>query len=200
MIYIGRLEISESGAEGSQIEVTASTEIGFLLTKATLYTAETYKNVVDGIDITSLLSGIPVESFTIKPSDLNQTGVKLKGLYLIEFESNEPVTPTYEAKLTAATANLVSYFDCLVDLTILSNFSGCEEVSEDCEACKDFSGVSSLLDSVGASLKLSRFDVAARTVLELKDICESCSSCPSKESKLVAGTGYKTISNGIVLI
>lgn len=151
------------------ITVVLDAGVGNLITGATLWTEATYKDPNNGVDLSSLLSGISNdESFTITTAI---AGVdSFEGIYFGEFTSNQP-----DAAIVA-TAPMAKYYAVMAKLLA--------EVDLSCLNCNENFQNALLLDlyveSMKNALQLGRFQDAItfldRVNLYTSTSCDSCDS------------------------
>lgn len=168
------------------ISVVLDAGAGNLITGATLWTESTYKDPNNGIDLSSLLSGVDNnESFTISST---MVGIdSFEGLYFGEFTSNEP-----DAAIVA-TAPLAKYYSAMAKILA--------EVDLSCLSCNENFQNALLLDlyveSMKNAIQLGRFQDAI-TFLERVNLFTSisCDSCDSLDP--VVSSAGNIVSIGVI--
>ena len=201
MVNINSLRI-DSFAENILVDV--STAVGQLITTVRVWKSDEYKTS-NFVDVSDLLSGTSeVENFTIPAERLGLSYIS--GLYMIEFISDEVISPDECCNSNNATgviANFVQYEECILNKVMAAKIDNCKQlVVQDCEDCGDYLLYSSMfLTSLYAAVKNGFYNEANVIIKQLDEMCEICDTCPAYgNTEIVNGTGYATINNSVILV
>lgn len=190
------------------IVVDVSTTVGHHITKVLLWTMDTFKDYSKALDFSFLLDGTTnQENFFITANQIDPDSNSLGGIFFLEFTSDEdPFECLDNSNMNVAVvANTVPYQECLLNKVLSTQIAACDEKQDECIECQEKSQdvryVSTLLRTLDIAIRFGYLEETIKIFKELNKVCEICHDCPDFGSTdLVAGYGYGTVDNSIILV
>jgi hypothetical protein len=190
MININILRFNE---DFDNIDVSVSTTPGNKIVKVLFWTADTFKNYTEAIDLSYLLSGIDeTEDFSVPLSAVNVD--EFNDLFFLEFYSDDSESNYYSDchiinQITGVVGNLTKYHDCLIDKVLsididncsIANDVKCSEVVDKCD--NNIYYLNALLNNVYRALKCGYFDEAVKLLNKIKEMTDDCCNCCDCENE-----------------
>lgn len=202
MIQINTFKIDETGLN-LLLDVTSNE--GSNIESILIWNDRTFKEYEKAVDMSFNIVGEDNnEAFSMSAEDFDVT--KFTGIWFVEIRSNERVSIEDASETNVAlgiTANLLPYWECVLDNVLLTDFEGCTPtLEEDCEDCVErLFYVNTLVESVSRAIQAGFYNEAIEIIKTLDDICEVCSDCPDYEdTSLIGGAGFGVINNSIVIL
>lgn len=205
MITINKFQINSTE---TAIDVKVTTDTGFTITSALVWTDETFKDYSKAIDVSSLLSQTTnTEVFSIPATMLNET--RLTGIYFIEFESNSTIEEECSEcdNPLGVAASLLCFQECLLNKVLKYNV--CDPCSCDDMIC-DIANTHLIFSALIKALEFGYYGEAVDLLADLKILCDcetgceecssGCSDCgtlPTPSFK--SGLNYGTLNNTLIL-
>ena len=212
MITINTLAISADMTEIS-VDVSISPNGGFY--QVLFYTKDTFKEVTQAIDITSLLGTIAPDTnevFTITAADVGLD--KFLGAFWVEFFGQQGCTPVADGEggfilpdpgaddcdgtketLVGAVANIIGYKECALDKALSMQIT-------DCDTKNDLNAyaISALIDAFDLAFTRGYTEDSIKVLNRLDALCRTCVNCPDYgDTVLVNGGSYQTSNNSIIV-
>lgn len=191
MINITSLRISKDVKE---INLEANTTTGHKITKLLVWKAEAFRSYTESIDLSSKISGLTeFESIQITEGDL---GGKIQGLYYVEITSDEDI----DSIILGTVANLLPYYECLLNKTLEISTYMCKLVKKNCDDCeKKVLYINTLLTTLEAAIMIESKKESVSIASALDILCAICISCPSYPSDIeINGQGFGVENNVII--
>lgn len=158
-----------------------------------------------GVDITNLSPAVSdsnnIFSFEIDSQDFGLD--KFCGIFYMQSTVRIiDEDSMFEVTSTGLVANIIKYYDCLLDKTLKLKLEGCKQVKNECKDCdEDVFYIGSLISSLRFSIVKMMKEESDFIVNSLEKYCDSCGSCnESSEVKAINGYHYGTEDNKIVLL
>lgn len=181
------------GNNGLSLNIDVETTVGYNITKARLWTEETYRDEVQAKNLNFKLEQINnKEVFVVQAQELSLQS--FSGIYFLEFITNAPDEANCDSCSNVArviVSNLDQYYKCMSELILKSDLCNSNLFSKevcDSNPVNKAMTISLLMDSVVFCLELGQTIEAIDLLKKLKKLCSNCSSCKTVTKSSMCNT------------
>lgn len=198
------IQLLEINPLATAINAMVEVSSGNTVVQALAWNVDTYKSKSQAVNLSHLLGGTDeTESLVISSAELGVE--RITGLWAIEFSSSASPEfrgpqPLIEDPQLGIVANLIPYYECVLDKAQRVAVKNCQVVKTECGNSDSLLLASTLLDTLKDTLVFGLIDETVQILKTLNELCEVCTICPDYGQELVhAGYAYKTIDNVITI-
>ena len=175
----------------ANLNLTVSTTTGNTITSLTLWTADTFKDAAQGINLTSLLTGVGnVETLVIPAATVGVTS--LTSIYFVEVTTSVP----NEDPTLGVTVDFTRFQICITDLLCRV---AAQPIQTDNELHKALT-YDMYIDSLRYTLLERKYRLAIGFFKNLDRVCNSeCKICCDLSELARRGLGFSTVNNELIL-
>ncbi len=198
MIKVEKFSIS---SDLKELTIHIKNTTGSFFNKVFLWSYKNYGNSNKVIDISKDFQREFDAKITYKAASFGLEN--FSGIFFLDVKSNNPEDAMKSNSVTGITANLYSYKKSLLDKALSVQISGCNDVVDNCQECKEnLCYIQTMISALEVAIQSKDFGAVTKVAKELDKHISLCHSCLKPEPGVnYAGKDmlWETINNKVVI-